>query len=178
MPEQKRKHSKPESAETPAVSPGFLSVNGEPATGLDARLAALGVPADVLAEVRALTRTNGAGMVDLLLQKKVISEADLLSALSAEYGIPFWKALPTDHMNTDFTGLVSIQYLKKQKIVPLDTPQGFVVAVNDPFAGERDRYWPRSALTLMLLAVGFTAAAVQLGCQPAAFASTSPMPHR
>lgn len=27
---------------------------------------------------------------------------------------------------------------------------------------ERDRYWPRSALTLVLLAVGFTAAAVQL----------------
>ena len=39
---------------------------------------------------------------------------------------------------------------------------GDVVAVNDPLAGERDRYWPRSALTLMLLAVGFTAAAVQL----------------
>ena len=39
---------------------------------------------------------------------------------------------------------------------------GDVVPVNDPFAGDRDRYWPRSALTLMLLAVGFTAAAVQL----------------
>ncbi len=90
------------------------------------------MPADVLAEVRGLIRTNGAGMVDLLLQKKVLPEAELLSALSAEYGIPFWEALPTDHMNTDFTGLVSIQYLKKQKIVPLDTPQGFVVAVNDP----------------------------------------------
>lgn len=29
-------------------------------------------------------------------------------------------------------------------------------------SGQRDRYWPRSALTLVLLAVGFTAAAVQL----------------
>ncbi|MEW6335189.1 MAG: type II secretion system ATPase GspE, partial [Thermodesulfobacteriota bacterium] len=28
--------------------------------------------------------------------------------------------------------LVSIQYLKKQKMVPLETPQGFFVAVNDP----------------------------------------------
>ncbi|TAK01026.1 MAG: ABC transporter permease [Chloroflexota bacterium] len=36
-----------------------------------------------------------------------------------------------------------------------------VLAV-DPLAAGRDRYWPRSALTLMLLAVGFTAAAVQL----------------
>ncbi|MDP2840608.1 MAG: type II secretion system ATPase GspE, partial [Syntrophales bacterium] len=30
------------------------------------------------------------------------------------------------------TALFSIQYLKKQKMVPLDTPQGCVVAVNDP----------------------------------------------
>jgi ABC-type transport system involved in multi-copper enzyme maturation permease subunit len=36
------------------------------------------------------------------------------------------------------------------------------VPVNDAFELPRDRYWPRSALTLMLLAVGFTAAAVQL----------------
>jgi hypothetical protein len=43
---------------------------------------------------------------------------------------------------------------------------GGVVVVGDVVAGAlddgRDRYWPRSALTLMLLAVGFTAAAVQL----------------
>ena len=88
--------------------------------------------ASVLAEVRGLTGTNGSGMVDLLIQKKVLPEAELLSALSAEYGIPFWEALPTDHMKTDFTGRVSIHYLKKQKIVPLDTPQGFVLAMNDP----------------------------------------------
>lgn len=41
------------------------------------------------------------------------------------------------------------------------------VAVGDVVPGDlltiqRDRYWPRSALTLILLAVGFTAAAVQL----------------
>ena len=51
---------------------------------------------------------------------------------SEEYGIPFWEELPTDHIDTGFTALFSIQYLKKQKMVPLDTPQGFVVAVNDP----------------------------------------------
>jgi general secretion pathway protein E len=126
MAERKVKQGLPESPEAPAVYPGGLS-------GLDApRLAALGVSAAVLAEVRGLTRTNGSGMVDLLIQKKVLPEAELLSALSAEYGIPFWETLPTDHMKTDFTGRVSIQYLKKQKIVPLDTPQGFVVAMNDP----------------------------------------------
>jgi ABC-type transport system involved in multi-copper enzyme maturation permease subunit len=51
-------------------------------------------------------------------------------------------------------------------------PGGPGVVVNDVVPGDvvpgealtikRDRYWPRSALTLVLLAVGFTAAAVQL----------------
>lgn len=36
------------------------------------------------------------------------------------------------------------------------------VAVADVPSAQRDRYWPRSALTLLLLAVAFTAAAVQL----------------
>ena len=75
---------------------------------------------------------DGAGMVDLLLQKKALTETELLAALSEEYGIPFWEELPTDHIDTGFTALFSIQYLKKQKMVPLDTPQGRVVAVNDP----------------------------------------------
>ncbi|MCI0583129.1 MAG: ABC transporter permease [Chloroflexi bacterium] len=42
-----------------------------------------------------------------------------------------------------------------------DVVVGDLIA-GDPLAAGRDRYWPRSALTLMLLAVGFTAAAVQL----------------
>ena len=120
----------PEAADSPpAVA---AAATGYRVTGLEARLEALGVPADVLAEVRKLVRENGAGMVDLLIQKRVLPEAELLKAVSAEYCIPFWEELPTDHMDTGFTGRISIQYLKKQKIVPLGTPQGFVVAVNDP----------------------------------------------
>jgi general secretion pathway protein E len=132
MLKRNRTQNKPGPAEAPAASPDFLSAVDEPATGLDARLAALGVAADTLAEVRGLARVNGAGMVDLLIQKKILPEAALLGAMSAEYGIPFWVELPTDHMNTDFTSLVSIQYLKKQKMVPLETPRGFFVVLNDP----------------------------------------------
>ncbi len=130
MPIEEQQARMLEAADTPPAVPA--AAPGYPATGLDARLEALGVPADVLAEVRRLARENGAGMVELLIQKKVLPEAELLKAVSAEYCIPFWEELPTDHMDTGFTGLVSIQYLKKQKIVPLGTPQGFVVALNDP----------------------------------------------
>jgi general secretion pathway protein E len=131
MAEQDRQQRMPEAAGAPPAVV-TVAVPGYPAVGLDARLEALGVPADILAEVRKLARENGAGMVELLIQKRVLPEAELLSALSAEYGIPFWEELPTDHIDTGFTALFSIQYLKKQKMVPLDTPQGFVVAINDP----------------------------------------------
>ncbi len=105
---------------------------GHPGAGLGARLVALGLPEEAFSEIRGLVRENGAGLVDILLQKKLLPEEALLAALSEEYRIPFWEALPTDHMDTGFTAHFSIQYLKKQKMVPLDTPQGFVVAVNDP----------------------------------------------
>ena len=45
--------------------------------------------------------------------------------------------------------------------VVIDGAGGAIVA-GDQTSALRDRYWPRSALTLLLLAVGFTAAAVQL----------------
>ena len=142
MPEQKRDQKRSGEAGVLPADPGAIAAppditaaaeqRGYSGTGLAARLIALGVPADVLAEAQALARVNGAGMVDILIQKKAVSEEALLAAMSAECGIPFWIQLPTDHMNTDFTALFSIQYLKKQKIIPLETPQGFVVAIHDP----------------------------------------------
>ena len=139
MPEQNLDERGAEDALRPFDKPAALGgktplrqAQGDRMNTLDARLVVLGVPAEVLAEIRGLARANGAGMVDLLIQKKVLPETDLLAALGEEYGIPFWEELPTDHIDTAFTALFSIQYLKKQKMVPLDTPQGFVVAVNDP----------------------------------------------
>ncbi len=52
--------------------------------------------------------------------------------MSAHFHLPFLTELPTDHMNTDFTDRISIQYLKKHRMVPIVTPQGSFIAVNDP----------------------------------------------
>lgn len=104
-------------------------------SALDERLIALGVAPETLAEARKQAREKDAGMVEFLLQKKALPETRLLEALSEEYGIPFWKKLPVDHIDTDFSARFPIQFLKKQKVVPLaDTPQGPVVVVNDPHA--------------------------------------------
>ena len=98
---------------------------------LNERLSIAGVSEEILTGVRE-SSTNGKGIVDILIQKKVISEADLLAALGAQFDIPVWEVLPTDHISIDFTGQIPIQYLKKHKIVPLITPDGSFIAVNDP----------------------------------------------
>lgn len=87
--------------------------------------------ADLFDIVREL-KGNGVSLVDILTQKKVIAEMELLSALSAHFHLPFLPELPTDHMNTDFTAQIPIQYLKKYRMVPLETPEGALIAVNDP----------------------------------------------
>ncbi len=91
-----------------------------------------GVPEDTLAEAVREFRGNGAGLLDILLQKKAITETGFLEAMSARLQIPFCPELPTDQMNTDFTGRIPIQYLKRFRMVPLETPQGALIAVNDP----------------------------------------------
>ncbi len=91
-----------------------------------------GVSEAVLSEAAREFRGNGAGLFEMLIQKKGIAETRLLEVLSAHFHLPFLPELPTDHMNTDFTAQIPIQYLKKYRLVPLETPEGAVIAVNDP----------------------------------------------
>jgi len=94
---------------------------------LDTRLIQSSVSEENLAEAHRLHLTTGAGIIDSLLQKKAIEEEQLLAAVSAQFNIPFWPELPTDHLNIDFTGLLSIQYLKKHKM-----PEFVPVNVGNP----------------------------------------------
>jgi len=91
-----------------------------------------GVSEAVLSETARELRGNGVGLFEMLTQKKVIAETRLLEALSNHFNLPFLPELPTDHMNTDFTAQIPILYLKKYRMVPLETPDGALIAVNDP----------------------------------------------
>jgi general secretion pathway protein E len=91
-----------------------------------------GVSEAVLSETARELRGNGVGLFEMLIQKKVIAETRLLEALSNHFNLPFLPELPTDHMNTDFTAQIPILYLKKYRMVPLETPDGALIAVNDP----------------------------------------------
>jgi general secretion pathway protein E len=101
-------------------------------SSLDKKLISAGIASDTLAEAHNLKENKGAGFFDSLIRKKAIDEGQLLKILAQHFGLALWPELPMESINTDFTQNVSIQYLKKHKMVPLITSQDSVIAVNDP----------------------------------------------
>jgi general secretion pathway protein E len=109
-----------------------------------------------LKDAQRINTEKGTDFAEILLSKKMITERQLLEALSIQYDIPFWPELPIEKYETDFTSHVPIQFLKKYIMVPLiiktrtsdhESPlndrdwqhsekelyeYGSVVAVNDP----------------------------------------------
>ncbi|MGD9082873.1 MAG: type II secretion system ATPase GspE [Desulfobacterales bacterium] len=107
-------------------------------------------------EAQKIKSEKGGHFGEILVAKKTITETQLLEALSAQYGIPFWPDLPLDSFKKDFISQVPIQFLKKYVMVPLISdikpsgvdnrlPQlesenatealsvpGAVIAINDP----------------------------------------------
>src|SRR3989304_188008 len=102
---------------------------------LDARLIQAGLSEEALGEIKEACKANGAGLMDVILQKKLLSESRVLDIFSAHFKLPFWSDLPVENINPEFTSFFPIQYLKKHRMVPLASPDHdrFVVAVNDPF---------------------------------------------
>jgi len=101
-------------------------------SSLDKKLIAAGVAPDTLAEAHSLKKNNGTVFFDHLIRKKAIDEIQLLKIMAGHFGLSFWPELPMESINIDFTQNVSIQYLKKHKIVPLITSSDSAIAVNDP----------------------------------------------
>jgi len=116
-----------------------------------------GVTEENLKEARKLTDDKGGSISDLLIKRKIITEKQLLEALSIQYDIPFQPVLPLNNIRNDFTQRVPIQFLKKYVMVPLGNnigqpaaddrraepadapreidPEGnaaYIIAVNDP----------------------------------------------
>ncbi|PKN52907.1 MAG: type II secretion system protein GspE [Deltaproteobacteria bacterium HGW-Deltaproteobacteria-13] len=101
-------------------------------SSLDKKLIAAGVAPDILTEAHRDRGNSGTGFFDQLIRKKAIGEIHLLKILSEHFGLSFRPELPMESINIDFTQNVSIQYLKKHRIIPLIASQDSVIAVNDP----------------------------------------------
>jgi len=87
---------------------------------------------EALAEALQIQKEKGGRIGEILIQKGVIVEADLLKALGIQFGLPLWPTISTEDMDIDFTQHVPIQFLKKYKMVPVATRDGAYIAVNDP----------------------------------------------
>ncbi len=61
-----------------------------------------------------------------------LPEDERLRLAARDFGLPFMAELPLEKLNADFTKKVPIHYLRKYRMVPLETPAGSVLAVNDP----------------------------------------------
>jgi general secretion pathway protein E len=104
----------------------------EQMSALDEKLISAGVSREILAEAHNDRVKNSGGFFDHLIRKKAIGEIHLLKILAEHFGLPLRPELPVESINIDFTQNVSIQYLKKHRIVPLITSQDPAIAVNDP----------------------------------------------
>ena len=79
-----------------------------------------------------IQKEKGGRIGEILLHQKAIQEVDLARALSVQLGLEFVPSLPSD-INTDFTDLVPIHFLKKSRMIPLVDTEGNSLVVYDPF---------------------------------------------
>jgi general secretion pathway protein E len=79
-----------------------------------------GITASALLDAEKARDEKGGGSIgEVLIQKKHISETQLLEALSILYDIPYWPTLPAKNMACEFAQKLPIQFLKKYLMVPL-----------------------------------------------------------
>jgi general secretion pathway protein E len=91
-----------------------------------------GLATDVLTAALEAQEEKGGRIGEILIDRKAVSEADVLKSLGVQFGLPFWPTLPTEDLATDFTEHLPIQFLKKYKMVPVFKGEEAFVAVNDP----------------------------------------------
>jgi hypothetical protein len=78
-----------------------------------------GISEENIQEVLQLKQKKGGSFGELLVTRGMITENQMLEALSTIYDVPFWPELPLDNIDFDFTRHVPIHFLKKYNMVPL-----------------------------------------------------------
>ncbi len=91
-----------------------------------------GLSAEILTEGLKVQEEKGGRIGEILINRKAVSETDVLKGLGIQFGLEFWPGLPMDDLKTDFAQHIPIQFLKKYKMVPVVKDEGAYVAVNDP----------------------------------------------
>lgn len=92
----------------------------------------LGLPADTVEQAVELQKEKGGELLRILMHQESIDEIDLLQKLGDELGMEFGRRLPSE-IQTDFTALLPISFLKKHLMVPVIAHDDSFIAINDPF---------------------------------------------
>ncbi len=77
------------------------------------------VPDEAYNDALLIKNEKGGYIGDILVEKKIITEDQLLESLSFQYDIPYLKNLPVETIQTNLIRGIPIQFLKKNVIVPL-----------------------------------------------------------
>ena len=94
-----------------------------------------GISEEDIGEVQKIKNEKGGAFGEILIRKNLITETQLLEALSIQYDIPFQPELQLGNLKSDFTRHVPIQFLKKYTMVPLERSNhapGCIIAINNP----------------------------------------------
>ena len=70
----------------------------------------------------------------ILINQKTITEANLLEALSIQFGLNYKTHLPSEDLNIGFVNEIPVQFLKQYKLVPVITSDKAFIATNDPLS--------------------------------------------
>ncbi|MBF0224443.1 MAG: type II secretion system ATPase GspE [Desulfobacterales bacterium] len=70
-------------------------------------------------EAKRLSFQQSQSFGKMLVQKKIITESDLLEAFSLSYDMPVYQRLTLENMDTAFIEKIPIHFLKKHVIVPI-----------------------------------------------------------
>ena len=70
-------------------------------------------------EALLVKKDKGGRLGDILVTRNILSERQLLEAMSFLYDLPVWFDLPLDNIDFAFTRSIPIQFLKKYLMVPL-----------------------------------------------------------
>ncbi len=72
-----------------------------------------------LTDSGALAKEQGLKATEVYIKKGLLTEEQILDAVSEQYNIPLYDEIPFDQISTFFTQSVSIQFLKKNYMVPV-----------------------------------------------------------
>jgi len=104
-----------------------------------------GLSSEALTEALKIQEEKGGRIGEILIRQKAITETDLLKALAFQFDLSFHSELSVEGLDMDFTDRIPIQFLKKYMMIPVMTPQGSLIAINDPL-----QFQPLDDLTLLL----------------------------